>query len=362
MKRLLCTALVLVVLACGAYALSSGESLVSLSYLTSTFLPSALEQGETAANAKLQQAYDDGKKALDSVQQELTGQAASDGQYSVSLAPKTWSEGDKVELTTGSGFLMQDGTAAVTHSGAVIDVTSGEEVASGTKLSANHRYLVGEETSATVTVLSGAARMGVQGSYQTTEGSSSATPFYDVSQTDWYYAPVSYVYQNGLFSGMSDHQFSPNAAMNRAMLMTVLYRLAGAPAEELAAADLSFSDVADSAWYASYVKWGAAQGITAGTSATTFSPEQQITREQLVVLLYSFTSRYLGLDLGEGVDLSNYQDWNKASTWARDALSWAVGQGIISSSSATQLTLSPQKNATRAEVATMLRAFAEKVL
>jgi hypothetical protein len=146
------------------------------------------------------------------------------------------------------------------------------------------------------------------------------------------------------------------------MLMTVLYRLAGTPEGELAAANISFADVPNTAWYASYVRWGAAQGITAGTGANTFSPEKQITREQLVVLLYSFASNYLGLELETGADLSNYQDLSAASTWAYDALSWAVGQGIISSSSTTQLTLSPQKNANRAEVATMLRAFAEKVL
>ena len=150
--------------------------------------------------------------------------------------------------------------------------------------------------------------------------------------------------------------------MNRAMLMTVLYQMAGAPAGELQAADVHFDDVPDSAWYADYVKWGAAQGITAGTGENTFSPEQQVTRQQVVTLLYSFTRSYLGLTPGAGADLSGYQDLGQVSSWALEAMAWAVGEGIVSSSSADALTLSPELNANRAEVATMLRAFSEKIL
>lgn len=150
--------------------------------------------------------------------------------------------------------------------------------------------------------------------------------------------------------------------MNRAMLMTVLYQMAGAPEAELNAADAAFSDVPDSAWYASYVRWGASQGITAGTGPNTFGPGLQVTREQVVVLLYSFGSDYLGLDLSRRADLSGYQDLEQSNVWARDALSWAVADGIISSSSTDALTISPQRSANRAEVAAMLRGFAEKFL
>ena len=82
----------------------------------------------------------------------------------------------------------------------------------------------------------------------------------------------------------------------------------------------------------------------------------------MAALLYSFTTSYLGLEAAEGADLSGYQDLGQASDWAHNALSWAVAEGIISSSSADSLTLSPQKSANRAEVATMLRAFAEKII
>jgi hypothetical protein len=146
------------------------------------------------------------------------------------------------------------------------------------------------------------------------------------------------------------------------MLMTVLYQLAGAPAQELSAAGATFADVPAAAWYAPYVSWGASQSITGGTSPTTFSPDQQVTRQQVAVLLYSFATNYLGKTMDKRADLSAYQDLAQADEWAKDALSWAVAQGVMSSSSADALTLSPLKSANRAEVATMLRAFSEKSL
>lgn len=357
--RALALALALVLLACGAGALSSGDSLISLSYLTETFFPEAQKKGEEAARNKLQETYDSAKAQLDKVQQEATGHA---GLSSQTLEGKDWSDGDAVTLPTGSGFLLLDGSARMTHSGVVVDVMAGTEVLSGSMLAAGHRYLVGEDTTAQVTVLSGAARLGVQGGYSYTKGSGSATPFYDVCQTDWFYTPVGYVYENGLFSGMEEHRFGPGADMTRAMLMTVLYRLAGSPEAELADAQVSFTDVPDSAWYAPFVRWGADREITAGTGEGTFNPEGKITREQLVVLLYSFSTRYLGETEEERTDLSGYQDLEQASAWARDGLSWAVARGIISSTDAGALQLSPGKSATRAEVAAMLRAFAQKAL
>ena len=129
--RLLCLMGVLVLLACGAYALSSGDSLVSLRYLREVFMPGAVEQGSTAANSKLQETYDAAKSTLDELQAGYTGQAGTGGSYSASLQARDWSEGDTVEIGTGSGLLMLEGTAWVTHNGVLVDVTEGTEVASG---------------------------------------------------------------------------------------------------------------------------------------------------------------------------------------------------------------------------------------
>lgn len=360
---LACAIVILVGMACGAYALSEGDSLITLSYLTQIFVPDAVEQGTKKGTEMLQESYNSAIDSLDQVQSELMEQATGgEGLYSADLHLRECSEGDRFILPTGCGFILYNGTVGVEYSGAVVNVNTGEEVASGSLLQSNHRYLIAENTAASFIVLSGAAQIGIQGGYTTEKSEYAATPFFDVAQTDWYYAPVGYVYQEGLFSGMDERHFAPSAAMNRAMLMTVLYKMAGAPEKEMQAAVISFDDVAENSWYAPYVKWGAQQGITAGTGPTTFSPERQITREQVVALLYSFATKYLGMELRDRADLSGYEDLEQASSWALDSLAWAVDAGILSSSSVDRLTLSPQKNANRAEVATMLRAFSEKIL
>lgn len=358
--RVLGLGLALLLLSATAYAAVAEDSLISLSHLKSTFFPQAVQAGEAAADRALQETYDAAKAELEAIHMQQTG-GQSAGLHSATLQARACADGQTITLPTGSSFLMLLGSAQVEHSGAVVDVTEGAEVPSGEILAVNHRYLVGEETAAAVTVLSGYAQVGVQGSYTVSGGRDNPTPFYDVSRNDWFYTQVGYAYEHGLFSGLEEHRFGPEAPMTRAMLMTVLYRMAGAPEGELASARADLSDVPDGEWFAPYVRWAVSRGIASGTGTNTFSPNQQITREQLVVLLYSFASNYLGKSLGAGADLSGYQDLDQVSAWAGQALSWAVGQGIVTSSSSTQLTLSPLRSASRAEVSAMLRAFQEKI-
>lgn len=358
--RLLPTLLVLSALACGAYALSSGDGLVSLAHLTQVFFPEAQKQGEAAVQDKLQPVYDEAKKQLDAIQTGALGRTAL---YSDTLEGKDWSGGDEVTLPTGSGFLLLEGTARVEHGGAVVDVTAGSELASGVKLTVGHRCLVGEDTSAKVTILSGAARMGVQGEYACARSGEEVPPFYDVCLTDWYYDAVSFVYRNQIFSGTGANRFEPGMNMDRSMMVTVLYHLAGSPEDEMSAAQASFTDVPGTAWYAPYVRWGASQGITAGTGdGTTFSPVEKIDREQVAAILYNFGTKYLGKDLPERADLSGYQDLSQSSEWAREAVSWAVARGIMSSTSSDRLTLSARRDASRVEVAAMVQNFSRAVL
>lgn len=363
MKRYLRTlglGLSLLLLSVTAYAAAGDDSLVSLSHLKTAFFPQAVQAGEEAAGQAMQKTYDAARAELDAIHDQSSG-GQSAGLHSATLQARACADGQTITLPTGSSFLMLLGSAQVEHSGAVVDVTEGAEVPSGGALLANHRYLVGEETSAAVTVLSGYAQMGVQGSYAVSGGKANPMPFYDVSRNDWFYTQVGYAYEHGLFSGLEEHRFGPEAPMTRAMLMTVLYRMAGAPEGELNSARANLSDVPDGEWFAPYVRWAVAQGIASGTGENTFSPNQQITREQLVVLLYSFASNYLDKSLGAGADLSGYRDLGQVSPWAGQALAWAVGQGIVTSSSSTQLTLSPLRSASRAEVSAMLRAFQEKI-
>ena len=181
-----------------------------------------------------------------------------------------------------------------------------------------------------------------------------------MSQDDWFYAPVGYAYERGLFSGMDANHFDPGGSMNRAMLVSVLHRLAGSPASS---GGPSFADVPDGQWYSQAVRWGAAQGITSGTGENAFSPSGPVTREQTVVMLYNYTEKYLKKSVTARADLSGYRDMDRVSAWARDALAWAVEEGIVSGvDSGGVRTLEPQRGATRAEMATMLRSFCEKIL
>ena len=350
-------ALAFLMLTAGAYAVASGDSVVSLSYLQSTFFPKAVQAGEEVGNQALQKTYDSAKAQLDAVHGGA-GEGGS-GSSSDTLQRRTWTDGQIISLSTGAGFLMLDGSATVVHTGAVIDVTAGTEVSSGSALAQNHRYVVGENTDAAVTIRSGEAALGVQGGYSLTPGKGQHTPFYDVSQTDWFYAPVGYAYENGLFSGMDANHFSPGSPMNRAMLMSVLHRMAGVPAP---VGQISFQDV-KGGWYAQAVLWGASQGITSGKGNGLFDPDGLVTREQSVVMMYNYAVNYMGLKAGTGADLSKYGDLSRLSSWARPALAWAVVRGIISGvKNGSSVTLEPQRSATRAEMATMLRAFRENIL
>ena len=357
--RPLGTALVLVLLAAGAYAASAGDSLISLSYLRQTFFPKAVQAGEEASHKLLQDTYEKAMDQLTAAHAAGSGSAPSDGSYSAVLDPRLWADGAVLTLPTGSGFLLLEGSARLNVTGAVVDVTDGTQAASGTALVPGHRYLVGEDTAASVTVLSGEASMGVQGSYAAAPGKAKHTPFFDTAQGDWFYDPVNFVYEQGLFSGVDGHHFSPGTAMNRAMLLAVLHRLAGSPAQNGGA---SFTDVPEGEWYSQAIRWGAAQGITSGTGNGTFSPLLQVTREQAVTMLYN-CARYLGADVEGGADLSGYGDLNQVSQWARPALAWAVDRGIISGAANGGVrTLDPQRGASRAEMAVMLRSFWEKIL
>ena len=158
--------LTLLLLAAGAYAATSGDSLVSLSYLRDTFSAKGVQAGEEAGNRLLQKTYDEAKAKLDAAFRGSGG--ASSGSSSETLQRREWPDGQIITLSTGSVFVLLDGSANVVHTGAVVDVTTGVEAASGSSLIQNHRYIVGESTDAAVTIRSGQAAIGLQGGYTLT--------------------------------------------------------------------------------------------------------------------------------------------------------------------------------------------------
>lgn len=177
----------------------------------------------------------------------------------------------------------------------------------------------------------------------------SALPFNDVAYTSWYYDAVKFVYDKGIMDGVSYYRFAPDATITRGMVVTMLWRMAGEPYEAAA----GFTDVAAGRYYTTAVAWAAKNGIVEGMTATTFVPDQAITREQLASILYRY-AKWLGFS-GYGSDISGYTDAGKVSSYAYDAMSWAVRSGVVTGTSAR--VLDPQGTASRAAAAQMFMNF-----
>ena len=178
-------------------------------------------------------------------------------------------------------------------------------------------------------------------------------PFTDVTEDDWFYEAVKYANENKLFNGVSSTEFGPNVSMTRAMLVTVLYRLEGEPATNRS---IPFADVDMSMYYANAVIWAKQNNIVNGVDETNFAPNLEVTREQLVTILYRY-AQYKGKDVsvGENTNILSYDDFSELSEYAIPAMQWACGSGIITGR--TTSTIAPKGTATRAEVATMLMRF-----
>lgn len=182
--------------------------------------------------------------------------------------------------------------------------------------------------------------------------------FVDVAKTDWFCNAVSFAVSRGIMSGVSATEFAPNSALSRAMLVTMLYRYAGAP--DTSALQNTFADVPDSSgcWYLAPVKWAAANGIVSGYDEQTFGPGDFITREQLAAILYRFAQKN-NLGVSARADLSGFADADEISGYALAPLSWCAACGIVSGVSAAQI--APQDGATRAQTAAMLMRFVQNV-
>ena len=184
-------------------------------------------------------------------------------------------------------------------------------------------------------------------------------PFTDVVAGTWYYGAAAYAYNNGLFAGMTPTTFAPNATMTRAMLVSVLWRLAGAPAPK---APNTFVDVPDGAWYTDAVTWAAENGVVSGIGGSRFDPSGFVTREQTAEILYNY-AHSKGYDVSARADLTAFPDADSVSGWAENALSWANAAGLINGTVRDgQTILDPQGSASRAQVAMILMNYVEHVV
>lgn len=179
---------------------------------------------------------------------------------------------------------------------------------------------------------------------------------------DWSHEGLDYCIYRGYVAGTSASTVSPTGVCTRAQLVSILYRMQGEPTKvkdyELAKLRAPFDDVPRGQWYTDAIWWAKLTGVVAGTSATTFDPEGEITREQLAVILYNYTQQFAPGSIPAAGSLAGFPDAGSVSSWARTEMAWAVGNGLISGTGSGGVAyLSPQGSATRAQVAAILMRF-----
>ncbi len=179
--------------------------------------------------------------------------------------------------------------------------------------------------------------------------------FSDVSDNAWYAGAVDFASSHDLFRGVSETEFAPQSPMTRAMLATVLFRLENEPE---GAVGMKFGDVKDDTWYTDAVAWASENGIVNGTG-NGFEPNANITREQIATMIYRYVN-YLGIDTGARGDVSKFKDGKEVSSWAADAMAWAVKVGLFKGDDTGSL--NPKADATRAEVATLMERLVKLIV
>ena len=257
----------------------------------------------------------------------------------ITISPKTSSKGQTVTITAvpDDGFTLE--TLSVSDkNGNRIELTKKSETSYTFKMPASQVTV-----SATFTEI-------------VVEPEPVVLPFDDISQSAWYYGAVEYVYSNDMMQGTSATTFSPEVEMGRGMIATVLYRLENKPAHT---GSTSFSDVGVNEWYTDAIQWAAENGIMNGYGNNQFGPMDSVTREQLALILYNYTASK-GISVTTAGDLSSFRDAQNTSDWAEEAISWAVGVGLLSGKG--NGILDPTGTATRAEVAQILMNYCTKVV
>lgn len=180
--------------------------------------------------------------------------------------------------------------------------------------------------------------------------------FNDVSEEDWYYEAVRFVADNGLMNGQGKNTFAPDALLTRAQFVIILYRMSGSPKVEYVE---KYSDVPAGKWYTDAILWASNAGIVGGYGdSDLFGPNDNINREQMAIMMYRYAG-YRGYNISEKADLSSYKDTSDVSTFAKEAVAWALGSGILTGKESGTL-LAPMGPAIRCECAMTIMRFIKK--
>ena len=257
-----------------------------------------------------------------------------------------------------NGTVTANPTAAKAGATVTLTATPDEGYAVGT-VTVTDRFgnavRVTENSDGTYTFTMPNGQVTVTATFVQVEEPAPTEPFIDVAEGDWFYDAVVYAYQNELMDGVGGNRFAPNSETTRAQLVTILYRLEGEPA---VSGDLPFTDVEAGIWYTDAILWAAQNNIVNGVSDTEFAPGDEITRQQLVTILYRYAEAK-GYDVSASADLSGYPDAGQVQDYAQPAMAWAVAENIIQGME--DGTLKPAGNASRAQIATILMRFCEDV-
>jgi len=345
-------AMLLLIFMATASASSAGttsDPLISQSYLSGTFTASL--------NADISRIF---SGATDDAIAKLERIFSIYAEYSFAarFTDVSLMAGDTVMLSMGSSFILLSGSAAITSiNGTVINISEGQEVATGSLLTENQRYFCAEDTIAVITANSTISGQ-VDGFYiiETAAINRPHPVFRDVREKDWYYPAVDFVYNRGLFGGTAPNAFSPATSMTRGMFVTVLYRLEQEP--EVGPGG-QFYDVSDtSSYYYNAVTWASENNIVLGYSDNMFSPNDPVTREQMATIIYRYAT-YKQRDMSSSdYGYNAFPDIGDVSDYAADAMRWAVSWGVINGSGGKLL---PRNTATRAEVAQIISNYIEKI-
>ncbi len=178
--------------------------------------------------------------------------------------------------------------------------------------------------------------------------------FNDVTEDAWYYSAVKYVYENNIIKGYTNGNFGPNDNLTRAMLVTILHRMEKEPS---VTTSNNFPDVGNT-WYTNAINWASDKKIVMGYGDGTFKPNNNITRQDLMVILYRY-AKYKGKNISTDADITNYPDYNKIDNYAKEAMKWAIGKKILYGNNSGLL--DPKGNATRAQVAVIIERYMKNI-
>lgn len=331
-----------------AAAGSSGDPFISVSWLYDVFQPKLEEQFRSETETALDGLKEELTERLDALsfpekteEQELTSPDRTEIIHTT---------GGTVTLGEFSGFVPTAGDYVLrTFEGEVLDLSTGNVCAAGEALQRNHRYFAAEESSAVIQCRSAAGSGYADGCYTwEKEGTLPAEDRFNDLNGHWAKECILALAEKGIVNGTDTHTFSPDTSVTRAMFVTVLGRYVGVadvPSET------PFADVPRDSWYAAFVAWAYRSQIVNGYDEKTFAPDDQITREQMAVILIRFCDAF-GVDLTDKNPETGFADEDAISSWAVDAVHRARRAGLVNGVGENRF--NPAGTATRAEMCAVI--------